>query len=70
MACPKLVCLGARASFDPLKPGQRTLIDYLLPWIEECVSLLLKCVFCLISPTYKYVPTLVEMVGIKPLPLG
>ena len=39
------------------------------PWIVECVSLLLKCVFCLISPAYKYLPTLMEVVGNKPLPL-
>ena len=45
MACPKLVCFGAQASFDPLKPGQRTLIDYLLPWIEECVFIALEVCF-------------------------
>ena len=44
--------------------GQR-----LLPWIEECVSLLLKCVFSFNPPAYKYSPTLVEIVSNKPLPL-
>ena len=36
-----------------------------LPWTEECVSLLMGCVFCLISPTYKYLSTLVEIVSNK-----
>ena len=46
MACPKLVCLGARVSFDPFKPGRRALIvRYLLPWIEECVFIALEVCF-------------------------
>jgi hypothetical protein len=57
--------------FDPCEVEWRALIGRrLLPWIEECVSLLLKCVFCLISPAYIYLPTLVEIVSNKPLPLG
>ena len=46
------------------------LIDSFFPWIEECVSLLMGCLFYLISLAYKYLPPLVEMVSNKPLPLG
>ena len=56
--------------FDTCEAERRTLIGRrLLPWIEECVSMLLKCVFTLISPAYKYLPALVEIVSNKPLPL-
>ena len=56
---------------NPCEAEYRALIGRrLLPWIEECVSMLLKCVFTLISPAYKYLPTLVEMVSNKPLPQG
>ena len=55
---------------NPCETEYRTLIGRrLLPWIEECVSMLLKCVFTLISPAYKYLPALVEIVSNKPLPL-
>ena len=62
--------LAACGPINPCEAEWHTLIGrHLLPWIEECVSLLLKCVFCLISPTYKYLSTLMEMVSNKPLPL-
>ena len=54
--------------FDPCEAECPALIGRrLLPWIEECVSMLLKCVFTLISHAYKYLPTLVERVSNKPL---
>ena len=50
---PKSV-VSESGPFDPCEAEWHALIGRrLLPWIEECVSLLLKCVFCLISPTYK-----------------
>ena len=55
---------------NPFQAEYRALIGRrLLPWIEECVSMLLMCVFTLVSPAYKYLPTLVEMVSNKPLAL-
>ena len=66
---PKSV-VSESGPFDPCEAEYRALIGRrLLPWIEECVSMLLKYVFTLISPAYKYLPTLVEMVSSKPLPL-
>ena len=56
---------------NPCAAKWRTLIGRrLLPWIEERVSLLMTCVFSHITPAYKYLPTRVEMVSNKPLPLG
>ena len=66
---PKSV-VSESGPFDPCEVEWRALIGRrLLPWIEECDSMLLKCVFSLISLAYKYLPTLVEMVSNKPLPL-
>ena len=66
---PKSV-VSESGPFDPCEAEWHALIGRrLLPWIEECVSMLLKCVFTLISPTYKYLPTLMEMVSNQPLPL-
>ena len=71
VACPTLVCFGLWACFDPIEPESCSLIGLLLlPCIAECVFLLMKCVFTLISSAYKYLPTLVETVSNKPLPLG
>ena len=41
------------------------LVNTFLPWIEG----FLRCVFSLNWPSYKYLPTLMEMVSNKPLPL-
>ena len=66
---PKSV-VSESGPFDPCEAECHALIGRrLLPWIEECVSMLLKCVFTLISPAYKYLPTLMEMVSNQPLPL-
>ena len=68
--CPKSVACVC-GPFDPCEAEWHALIGRrLLPWIEECVFLLLRCVFCLVRPTYKYLPTLVKIVSNKPLPLG
>ena len=70
MACPKQFCFGLWACFDPTEPESCSLIGLLLlPWIVECVSLLLRCVFFLILLAYKYLPTLGKMVNNKSLPL-
>ena len=70
MACPKQFCFGLWACFDPTEPESCSLIGLrLLPWIVECVSLPLRCVFYLISPAYKYLPTLMKMVSNRPIPL-
>ena len=71
MAYPKLNSFGLWACFDPIEPKSCYVSGlHLLPWFVECVSLLLWCVFSLNSPAYKYLPTLVEMVSIRLLPLG
>ena len=63
--------LAACGPMNPCEAEWRALIGgRLFPWIEECVSLLLKCVFSFNPPAYKYSPTLVEIVSNKPLPLG
>ena len=70
MALAKLV-VSESGPFDQCEAEWHALIGrHLLPWIEECVSLLLKCVFSFNPPAYKYSTTLVEMVSNKPLPLG
>ena len=67
---PKSV-VSESGPFDPCEAECHALIGRrLLPWIEECVSLLLKCVFSFNPPAYKYSPTLVEIVSNKPLPPG
>ena len=66
--CPKPVCFGIWASFDPFEAEWHALIGQrFLPWIEECISLLLRCVCSHITPGYKYSPIFVEMVSNKPL---
>ena len=70
IALAKLV-VSKSGPFDQCEAEWHALIGrHLSPWIEECVFLLLRCVFSLISPAYKYLPTLIEMVSNKPLPLG
>jgi hypothetical protein len=57
--------------FDTCEAEWRALIGRcLFPWIEEYVFMLLKCVFCLVTLAYKYLPTLIEMVSNKLLLLG
>ena len=65
--CPRSVtCPGG-----PSNPCEHTwLVDANCLGSRSVFSLLLRCVFYLISPAYKYLPTLVEMVSNEPLPVG
>ena len=64
--CPKSVaCI-----FGPSNPCACSwLVDAICLGLRSVFLLLLSCVFYLISHKYKYLPTLVEMVNNKPLPL-
>jgi len=65
-SCPRSVtCSGG-----PSNPCERAwLDDAICIGLRSVFSLLLRCVFYLISPAYKYLPTLVKMVNNKSLQL-
>ena len=64
--CPRSVTCSSGTSI----PCERArLVDAICLGLRSVFSLLLRCAFYLISLAYKYLPTLVQMIRNKPLPL-